>query len=505
VIAKPPPLPGARRSRLRIDRPLLVVLTVLAVVFGGLLVWHISFRIRTNNTIKRLEAKARANGEPVTITELIASYPPIPDEENAAIPLMALWEKEDPGFWAAYRANRRPLPSTSPISPPEGLPVMTTGWNHASAAHPLDADTLAVAEKFLMDRSEHAALLHDAFKRRKARFPVRFDEGLMMPLPHLARMKFEAQFLRIESLVLMAKGDTNGAVEAVVDGFALAELLKEEPLIISQLFRVACQGIAVRGVEDLLNQATLSPAQIAVLETTSRRSADPRLVRKALLGERVLSADLFSSLPKLMALMDQPDSDGAQDTSSTGNTIMMKLWQMSGLAQTDHACLLAIFDRAITAAALDLPEGLKGYEAAFAGLDTGRRPTPSTLVSRMLLPALSKSLARQATADARRLCAETALAIERFRLSNGGGLPDTLEALTPTFLAETPKDPFDGKPLRYLRKKTGYLVYSIAADRVDDHGMTLEDAKKSAARLRLAGKVEPSGKLQFDETFTVER
>jgi hypothetical protein len=496
VTAKPPSLPDAPRRRFRIER---VILMILALSLAALLVWHISFRIRTNNAIKRLEAKARANGEPLTLKELAASYAPIPDEENAAIPLMDLWEKEDPAFWAAYRANRRPFPLSSRINPYE-LPVMTTGWNRASAARPLDAKSLAVAEKFLMDHSEHAALLHDALKRRKARFLVRFEEGPDSLIPHKDRLRFEEWFLRLESLVLMAKGDTNGAVQAVVDCYALGELLKEEPLIISQIFRVASREIADRSVEDLLNQAALSPAQIAALETANRRTADPRLVRTALLGERVLSVDILSSLPILAALMAQADSCGDPDWKET---LVIRFSQMSGLAQADHLCLLDVFDKAITAAALDLPEGLKAYEAAFAELETGRRPGLSTLVSRMLLPALSKSLARQATADAHHRCAETALAIERFRLSNGGRLPDTLDALTPTFLAEILNDPFDGKPLRYHQKNPGYVIYSIGSDLADDHGLTREDA--SAARLRLPGYPQASGDLQFDETFTVER
>lgn len=502
MTAKPPPLSAAPRPRFRPGRFLLKAFVAVLLV---LLVWHISFRIRTNNAINRLEAKARANGEPLTLKELAASYAPIPDEENAAIPLMDLWEKEDPAFWSAYRANRRPFPSSSGIDP-DGLPVMTTGWSRASAAHPLDATALAVAEKFLMDHSDHVSFLHEALKRGKARFLVRFDEGLMTLLPHLSSVKFEAQLLRVEALVLMAKGDTDGAVQAVVDCYALGELLREEPLVISQLTRVVCQGIANECAEDLLNQAALSPAQIAALGTANRRTADPRLVRTALLGERVLSADVVSSLPRLAALMDQSDSGGGQDTSSAGNvSLVMSFWQMSGLAQTDHLCLLGVFDKAITAAALDLPEGLKTYEAAFAGLDTGRRPGLSTLVSRMLLPALSRSLAQQAAADARRRCAETALSIERFRLSNDGRLPETLQALAPTFLAELPKDPFDGNALRYVRKNTGYLIYSIGSDQIDNQGMTREEAKNSYARLRLEGKVTHSGKPQFDETFTVER
>jgi len=43
-----------------------------------------------------------------------------------------------------------------------------------------------------------------------------------------------------------------------------------------------------------------------------------------------------------------------------------------------------------------------------------------------------------------------------------GRLPETLEALVPECLSEVPRDPFDGKPFRYLRERA--VVYSIGKD-----------------------------------------
>jgi len=63
----------------------------------------------------------------------------------------------------------------------------------------------------------------------------------------------------------------------------------------------------------------------------------------------------------------------------------------------------------------------------------------------------------------------TALAIERFRLAHGK-LPEKLDDLVPQFLPEIPSDPFDDKPLRYVKRERGYMIYSVGENRKDEGG-----------------------------------
>ena len=51
-----------------------------------------------------------------------------------------------------------------------------------------------------------------------------------------------------------------------------------------------------------------------------------------------------------------------------------------------------------------------------------------------------------------------------------GRTPDTLSALVPNFLEEIPRDPFDGKPFRYLQKEA--IIYSVGTDLIDTTGPT---------------------------------
>src|SRR5690349_14695100 len=67
------------------------------------LVWFLSPRWSDASAIRKLEAKARKNGEPLTYPELASLYPPIPDNQNGAALLMDTWEKDNPMYWRLFR------------------------------------------------------------------------------------------------------------------------------------------------------------------------------------------------------------------------------------------------------------------------------------------------------------------------------------------------------------------------------------------------------------------
>jgi len=61
------------------------------------------------------------------------------------------------------------------------------------------------------------------------------------------------------------------------------------------------------------------------------------------------------------------------------------------------------------------------------------------------------------------------VALHAFEKSKGH-LPEDLDGLVPEYLDAVPRDPFDGKPLRYSRAKR--IVYSIGSDLIDRGGAT---------------------------------
>src|SRR6476646_1212097 len=88
----------------------LVVLLPLLMVLNHL----VSYRSTNGEEVAALEARIRANHEPLNLQELAATFPPIPDEENGAEVLLKLWEEDEPGFWRAFRSGATSLPERTP-------------------------------------------------------------------------------------------------------------------------------------------------------------------------------------------------------------------------------------------------------------------------------------------------------------------------------------------------------------------------------------------------------
>ena len=61
------------------------------------------------------------------------------------------------------------------------------------------------------------------------------------------------------------------------------------------------------------------------------------------------------------------------------------------------------------------------------------------------------------------------MACNRFE-RNQGRWPETLAELVPEYLADVPRDPFDGAPFRYSAEKG--LVWAVGQNLTDDGGST---------------------------------
>src|SRR5262245_31514200 len=103
----PPPLSVPSRRRWF---PLAWILGLLLLPLTAAISWYLICWFSNSAAVRRLEAKVRQRSEPLTLADLAAKYPSIPDDENAAVPLLEVWEKQEPLFWQAFREGVRPLP-----------------------------------------------------------------------------------------------------------------------------------------------------------------------------------------------------------------------------------------------------------------------------------------------------------------------------------------------------------------------------------------------------------
>jgi len=156
------------------------------------------------------------------------------------------------------------------------------------------------------------------------------------------------------------------------------------------------------------------------------------------------------------------------------------LYEASGLMQWDELCYLQLMDQYVNAAGADFPNRL----AAARSLQQAVRRLPKFhVLTGPWLRAMNGTsiILKDATTVARLRAARTAIAIERYRLAHDE-LPESLAALTPTYLKTVPIDPFDGQPLRWKKLPVGYVVYSVGEDGRDDGGDEVKDIAFTVAR-----------------------
>jgi len=475
--ATPPPLPRKPRNWL----PAIVVTGVFAPLVILLIVF-ISYRVSNASAIRRLEAEIKKKGEPLSLVDLAATYPPIPDEENGAVLLVELWKKEDPEFWKAFVAGVRPLPARREPGWNADLPILGTQAKHISRTTRLSTENLAAAEGFLEERKLHSGYVLQALGKPKFRFPIVITDGFNALLPHIPMVRLEAQSFHIAALLATERGDVEGAIAALENIARAGSALATEPLLISQLVRIACYDMTLSATERLLSRHSLSTQQlerIAILVNSLEMPGDLRLT---LISDRAAYLSLFRLPPEGVA---QALSDESMDSS-----VVTGILQITGLKDADRRLMLETMEKAIALADHDDAEALGKCEDLFKEVVSEAQRMPPRIFCAMLLPALQKAVPKFVSLEARRRAAIVTIAVEQFRAARNGQPPGRLDDLIPGFLPKPLADPFDGEPLRYKKLPVGFVVYSIGPDRTDDGG--IEPLQRGRQK-------------NFDVTFVVER
>jgi hypothetical protein len=93
-----------------------------------------------------------------------------------------------------------------------------------------------------------------------------------------------------------------------------------------------------------------------------------------------------------------------------------------------------------------------------------------TGLTHLLVPMFAKAHSSSLKAKALLRCAVVGLAAEQFRRARGAW-PASPEEIPKGILPVAPLDPFDGKPLKYVRRPDGVTIYSVGPDEHDDGGL----------------------------------
>ena len=280
--------------------------------------------------------RIRAEGQPLTFEELDAWYER-PADNAADLYLQAAGAYVEPS--AELKAN---LPFES-------------GGDLPQRGQPLPETTRLAMQEHVRLNSRCIALLQDATTHPHCRYPIDLRKGPATDLAHLAKIRALARLLGDHAALLADTGDTNGATEALVELFALADSLQNEPVLISQLVRAACAQIGTDALNWAVNRAAFNDEQLVKLSAALEPSCNERTFWRGFVGERCTWVGVWDSRigPGIEATLGAlpPELRSKFDMDSLKKHIEGPLFEQ------DLMYMLGVYDLAIQGAKLPPGEG----------------------------------------------------------------------------------------------------------------------------------------------------
>jgi hypothetical protein len=404
--------------------------------------------------IAELEHRIRDKGQPVTLDELAATYPEVPDEENAALAYskaLTRIEEIDPNMDRSIGLVLTLHDMNPEEQPPEWL-------QNAIANTVNELDSVY-------------ALLEEATEKKRAQFEIDFSRLMQATPPHVVPLRNCA---RVESLRLrlaLENNDSDLAARSQKSALHLAEVMRLEPVTLSQLVRISIFGITVDSLGQYLNHGTLHDDDARKLMAVYAEAEDPDAIIRTFIAERCVTTCSLESM------LTDNTVEGTPIQKASQRLFPMYHWlQRQLMAKVNRIRLLTKFEPLVELEDEPWKKRIE-YWSEHRPIETEVRP--SLDLSRNLIPPMYEALPAFARGLALLRMARTALAIELYR-SNYGHLPADLDALVPEYLPEVPEDPFDGKPMRYVKLPQGYKLYTVFANLQDDGGRQAEPSEGSS-------------------------
>lgn len=347
-------------------------------------------------------------------------------------------------------------------------------------------DVLLALSKFDSTLAEFS----EASSRPKNYYPTHFEEGFSTLLPNLAAFKSTARIFQLRAAARLETGNSSGALEDIRMIFRFGESIQDEPLLITQLVRIAIENIGFKTLWIGLVDHRWSDNQLVELQRViQNRQFGPALVQ-SLEGERAIAIETLDRaligpgqlLVDLSPLVSLGNGDGADSFfSSVSSPTLFKpsmLLVPAGWFRRSQLSLLNGYQRLLVKARQELSPTNSGYRFAVKAGDTSTNVTsiqrsfgPFDILMNMLLPALDRATLKAAAAETIARLATTACALERFHLAHGE-FPTTLAELAPQYIAVVPVDYMTGEPLHYQRTDDGlFRLWSVGNDGKDDGGV----------------------------------
>lgn len=436
-----------------------IILIVIAVLLIG---WCFLARLHAYNEFNRRVNALSAQGFPVSLANLEKANALPQGVKNAANV-----------YIEAFALYQEPNEVEKKL-----LPLRGDYWNTGRVL-PLPQGSLGAIKKSLEANQKTLELLDKAAEIEHCFFPRNRDDNWLKN-EYLSQIKDSVKLLCERNLYLAQTNQTGMLLNSFLTLSKLSDIQDQQVSLIDLLVAISNKWRATENIRDILNRVKFSEIQLALLQQRFAQLQKPEMLYHTLVNERAGTIEFFN-IPVYK-----------RDNSKDKLEIFLNvLYHVLGLEKQESSRILDCLEQYINASQW-LPHE---RSCAFKQIDTEVRESLYLYFGYYD----NSCYASICNVDLRILgslrCAETALAIERYRLQYQS-LPQSLEQLVPEFMAQLPREPFDNEVLRYIRHDVGYTVYTIGEDGIDNGGFSQDQMKEKT------GESKPT---EFDWPFTVKR
>ncbi len=268
-----------------------------------------------------------------------------------------------------------------------------------------------------------------------------------MDLSFFERLRSCTRLLRADAVIKAAEGDNLEAVEDIIAGMKLGNALAQEPLVISQLVRIAVYGVMTDAVQDCFDGSDFSQELVRRLVTHIAQGDNRHAFAESMAGERYTGIEAFSMF--------------RSNTPETFNGGVIRLW-----LDMDESRYLELMNRTVSVAELPYYEAAPELEHIEKEIDNLSFFHFNSTILLPSVPRLSRVQARhEATLDLMQM----GIMIEQHH-AREGSYPENLDAIAPDLGGDLPVDPFTGEAYQYCLSEDGFLLYSVGQNLSDDGG-----------------------------------
>ncbi|AIE84997.1 hypothetical protein [Fimbriimonas ginsengisoli] len=283
--------------------------------------------------------------------------------------------------------------------------------------------------------------------------------GAKLLFPEFAHMKSWGRLLCADAELRSERGDWRGALKQIERSERIAHHSGQDPILIGMLVGVATEAITVAALQRVIEDHRDNPAFVSEALKTVKQFGSLPDFRRAMMGELVLGRASIRGL------------NGSADLQMTGephaepNRWEKAFFQSPQVQGAFDAKLVEAYRKMIEALPKDPSQWEKSYQVA---VERGRAVEAdhsiANTLNQIIMPVFEQAAQSVGQALMRRR-----LAITTLKLLDEKAHKRAFPRLLPNF-GDDRIDPFSGKPLHYLREDSGFLLYSVGKDRVDDGG-----------------------------------